>query len=387
MSLNDVIIHIGERPVSLAEGLLTLAALMLALLILAVWLSWRAARARRLERHEAAERAQALQRQLAELSGHLQQQAQAASARDTHLSRLLAERLDSVSLRIGQGLSEQGERTAQHLKSLAERLAVIDEAQKTITRLSGEVVSLQRVLADKQTRGAFGQARMQAIITDALPASAYAFQCTLSNNARPDCVIHLPEGDGKVVIDAKFPLEAFEALRRAETPAERDAALRALRTDITKHINDIASKYLIPGETHDTAIMFVPAESIYAELYENHPELIARAHRKRVILASPNVLMLMVQTIQAVIKDARMRSAAHLIQKEVGLLLQDVRRLLERAEKMQRQFATTARELDSMLTSANKIARRGEKIEQLELDEEPADARQELVTAQKPGGQ
>lgn len=387
MDINTTITHIGERPVSLAEGLLALAALMLALLVITIWLNWRTNRARRLERHEAAEHAQALQRQLAELSGHLQQQAQAATARDTHLSRLLAERLDSVSLRIGQGLSEQGERTAQHLKSLAERLAVIDEAQKTITRLSGEVVSLQRVLADKQTRGAFGQARMEAIITDALPASAYSFQHTLSNNARPDCVIHLPEGDGKVVIDAKFPLESFEALRRADTPMERDAALRTLRNDITKHINDIASKYLIPGETHDTAIMFVPAESIYAELYENHPELIARAHRKRVILASPNVLMLMVQTIQAVIKDARMRSAAHLIQKEVGMLLQDVRRLLERAEKMQRQFAATARELDSMLTSANKIARRGEKIEQLELDEEPADARQELVSAQKPGDQ
>ena len=387
MTLNDVIIHLGEHPVTMAEGLLALAALMLALLVITIWLNWRTNRARRLERHEAAEHAQALQRQLAELHGHLQQQAQAATARDSHLSRLLAERLDSVSLRIGQGLSEQGERTAQHLQSLAERLAVIDEAQKTITRLSGEVVSLQRVLADKQTRGAFGQARMEAIITDALPASAYAFQYTLSNGARPDCVIHLPEGDGKVVIDAKFPLEAFEALRRADTPMERDAALRTLRNDITKHINDIASKYLISGETHDTAIMFVPAESIYAELYENHPELIARAHRKRVILASPNVLMLMVQTIQAVIKDARMRSAAHLIQKEVGMLLQDVRRLLERAEKMQRQFAATARELDSMLTSANKIARRGEKIEQLELDEEPADARQELVTAQKPGDQ
>ena len=371
MDFGSTALVIGTRAVSWGEVALGLAGVMLVVLLLTLFMSWRAARARRAD-HEAARRhARELERRLAEMAGQLRQQAEVASARDAHITRILGERLDAVSMRIGQGLNEQSERTAQHLKHLAERLAVIDQAQANITRLSGEVVNLQRILSDKQTRGAFGQARMEAIVIDALPAGAYEFQATLSNNTRPDCLIRLPDSDLKVVVDAKFPLEAFEAVRRAETDHERESALRRLRTDIGKHIKDISGKYLIPGETHDTAIMFVPSEAIYAELYENHADLIEKAHKARVILASPNVLMLMVQTMQAIYRDARMREEASLIQREVGMLLADVERLRTRVLDLQRHFGKAGQEIDKLLVSSEKIARRGTRIENLEL-EDPA---------------
>ncbi len=372
MDLNGTALMIGQRAVSWGELALAAAALAFLLLLLTLVMSWRAARHRRAEHAAARRHARELEHKLSELSGHLRQQAEAASARDAHISRMLSERLDSVSARVGQGLQEQAARTSEHLKRLAERLAVIDQAQANITRLSGEVVSLQHILADKQTRGAFGQARMEAIIEDALPAGLYEFQATLSNGSRPDCLIRMPDSELKAVIDAKFPLEAFEAIREAESEAGHKRAVARLRTDITRHIRDISGKYLIPGETLDTAIMFVPSESIYAELYENHDDLIARAHKARVILASPNVLMLMVQTMQAIYKDARMREAAGLIQREVGMLMADVERLHRRVLDLQRHFGRAETEIDKLLISSEKIIKRGAKIENLELDDAPA---------------
>ncbi len=382
MDFSATALIIGQRAISWGELALAGTGVAFFLLLLTLIMSWRAARGRAREHEAALRQARELQKQMAEMTGQMRQQAEVSSARDAHLARMLTERLDGVSARVGQGLHEQAERTSAHLKQLAERLAVIDQAQANITRLSGEVVTLQNILADKQTRGAFGQARMEAIITDALPSSVYEFQPSLSNGTRPDCLIRLPDSDLKIVVDAKFPLEAFEAIRKAGSDeAARTQAVRRLRTDIGKHIKDISGKYLIPGETHETAIMFVPSESIYAELYENHEDLIQKAHKARVILASPNVLMLMVQTMQAIYKDARMREAAGLIQREVGNLLSDVERLRIRVLDLQRHFGKASQEIDKLLISSDKIARRGAKIENLELEDTAPEAATEQVPA------
>ncbi len=366
MSPDATLFRIGQLAVNRDMLTAALPAAVMLLLLLVLLFIWRA---NRLHRRVDEERLRMLERQLSEMTGQLRQQAETASARDAHIARLLAERLDAVSLRVGQGLQEQAERTSEHLRQLSERLAVIDRAQATIDTLSGEVLTLQRILSDKQARGAFGQARMEAIISDALPASAYEFQPALPGGARPDCLIRLPGSDLKIVVDAKFPLEAFEALRRAADKRARKEATQRLRTDVTRHIRDISTKYLIPGETHETAIMFVPSESVYAEIHENHPDLVQKAHRARVVLASPNVLMLMIQTMQSLYRDARMREAAGIIRREVGLLLEDVDRLRRRALDLQRFFGRTADEVDKLLVSSEKIARRGERIVNLELDE------------------
>ncbi len=369
MSPDATLFRIGQFAMSRDMLAAILAAAVVLLILLVLFLMWRAGRMHRQQRRAGEERLRMLERQLSEMSGQLRQQAEAASARDAHISRLLAERLDSVSLRVGQGLQEQAERTSEHLRQLSERLAVIDRAQATIDSLSGEVLALQRILSDKQARGAFGQARMEAIVSDALPAAAYEFQPTLPGGARPDCLIRLPGSDLKIVVDAKFPLEAFEALRNAAGERERKEAVQRLRSDVARHIRDISSKYLIPGETHETAIMFVPSESVYAEIHENHPDLVQKAHRARVVMASPNVLMLMIQTMQSLYRDARMREAAGVIRREVGLLLEDVDRLRRRALDLQRFFGRTADEVDRLLVSSEKIARRGERIVDLELEE------------------
>jgi DNA recombination protein RmuC len=234
------------------------------------------------------------------------------------------------------------------------------------------MVGLKNILSNKQSRGAYGQGRMEAIIRDGLHQSAYSFQSTLSNGTRPDCLIKLPESEVKLVIDAKFPLEAFNALREARGEEEVRLAEARLRADVQKHVKDISSKYLIPGETHETAIMFVPSESIYADLYERFEDLIQKAHRERVIIASPNVLMLVVQTLQAIFKDARMREQASLIKSEVLKLLEDVGRMHERVLDLQRHFGQANDDVNRILISSDKVKKRGHRIENLEIEEKPA---------------
>jgi len=279
----------------------------------------------------------------------------------------LSQRIDALNQRLGESLKDTTDKTAATLGSIGERLTVIDEAQKNITALSGQVVSLKEVLSNKQSRGAFGQAQMEEIVRDGLPSSLYQFQSTLSNNCRPDCVIRLPGTKAAIVIDSKFPLECFEGLRRAQGDEERKLALARVRADVLKHVNDIAGKYLIEGETQSPAIMFVPSESIYADLHDGFSDVIQKAHRAQVIIVSPNILMLAINTIQTVMKDARMREQAHLIQREVGLLLEDVKRLDERVEKLGRHFAQAEGDIRDIGVSAEKIARRGNAIEQVEL--------------------
>ena len=302
--------------------------------------------------------------------------AEIVAARQEELARTLNERLDRVGQHLGSSVEETGRRTSDNLAQLYERLAAIDTAQRTIAELSSRVVSLQDVLSNKQARGAFGQIRMEAIIEDGLPKGAYSFQPTLSNGRRPDCLIHLPYAPGGIVVDAKFPLEAFEALREAQSEDGRQEAQARIRRDVTKHIEDIEEKYFIPGETQNTAMMFVPSESVYAELHESFPGLIQRAHRARVVIVSPNMLMLAVQTMMAILKDVRMREQADVIQREVRMMLEDVARLRGRVLDFQRHFTQLGPDLDKILASADKIASRGARIEGVELEErkEPADA-------------
>jgi DNA recombination protein RmuC len=279
----------------------------------------------------------------------------------------LSGRLDDLNKRLGDSLKETSEKTAETLGGIQTRLTVIDEAQKNISALSGQVVSLQQVLSNKQARGAFAQAQMEDIVRDGLPPSLYDFQFTLSNRNRPDCVIRIPGNKALVVIDAKFPLECFSLLRQAGNDDEKKSAQARVRSDVGKHVTDIASKYLIPSEVQTPAIMFVPSEAIYADLHAEFDDVIQKAHRAQVMVASPNILMLAINVIQTVMKDARMREQADLIKKEVGVLVGDVKRLSERVAKLQAHFSQAETDLRDITVSTDKIIARGERIGKAEL--------------------
>jgi DNA recombination protein RmuC len=371
MDLNQTLLQIGRTPFTLLDLLLAAAVFALFLLITAVVLAWRAQSNSQTDASATLRRTADLEYRIAELSGALRGLTEQAQGSQMQLVSTLDERLDQVSERLGFSMTAQAERTGQSLKQLYERLAVIDTAQKNLTALSSEMITLKEILSNKQARGAYGQGRMEAIIRDGLHSSAYAFQGALSNGTRPDCLITLPDSELKLVIDAKFPLEAFNALRAARGEGETRSAESRLRGDVLKHVRDIAEKYLISGETHETAIMFVPSESVYADLYEKFEDVIQKAHRVRVIIASPNVLMLLVQTLQAIFKDARMREQAGLIQVEVSRLLEDVARMKERVGDLQKHFGLAAADLEKLGVSADKINRRGLRIESMDLAEKP----------------
>ena len=370
MDLDRILLETGGAPVTFLHLILAAAGLALLLLIAAVVFSWRGQASRQAEAIATARRTADLEFRIAELSGALRSLADQSQGSQIQLVSTLDERLDQVSERLGLNLIDQAERTGQSLKQLHERLAVIDAAQKNITALSGEMLGLKDILSNKQARGAYGQARMEAIIRDGLPSGAYEFQACLSNGTRPDCLVSLPDSAIKLVIDAKFPLEAFNALKVARGESDLRNAEARLRGDVLKHVKDIAEKYLLSGETHDSAIMFVPSESVYADLYEKFEDVIQKAHRARVIIASPNVLMLLVQTLQAIFKDARMREQTGLIKAEVSRLLDDVSRLKERIGDLQKHFGLAAGDLEKLGVSADKITRRGARIESLDLEEE-----------------
>jgi DNA recombination protein RmuC len=352
-------------------------AAMLALLLLALAVAlWRAAKARAEAAGEAAERAgeaesrmAAIAQAQAEMQGRMGALADVFGARQAELTQSIGQRLDAMTGRLGQSMSEQARSTHESLAKLQERLAVIDTAQGNIQSLAGQVVQLQAILSNKQTRGAFGQSRMEAIVADGLPMGAYEFQATLSNGSRPDCIVKMPNNAPSLAIDAKFPLEAWNAIRGAEGEAAQKYAAQAFRRDIEVHIRDISEKYLIQGETQDTAFMFVPSESVFAEIHENFEAIVQRAHRARVVIVSPSLLMLSIQVVQAILKDARMREQAHLIQGEVIRLMEDVGRLDERVRKLQAHFGQAAKDIDDILVSSSKVTKRGQKIEALEFGE------------------
>jgi len=295
------------------------------------------------------------------------------------LAQTVNTRLDAVSQNLGESMKTTAKHTSDHLQALHSRLAVIDQAQKNITELSSTVTSLQSVLSNKQSRGAFGQGQLEAIVADVLPKGAYEFQYTLTNRTKPDCVVFMPES-GPLVIDAKFPLEAMTAMRNAETDEERKAAAARVRTDIAKHVSDIAGKYLIPGETQDIALMFIPSESVYADLHEQFDDLVQKAQRARVMIVSPTLMVMAIQVIKQVRKDAEMREAADQIRTEVGIMMKDVGLLSDRVRKLQSHFNQANADIDQILISTGKIEKRAGKIEGLDFDADtPATA--EVIAA------
>jgi DNA recombination protein RmuC len=319
---------------------------------------------------EAAEKRMAdLARLQVETSARLSEMRDMLAGRQAELHRAVNERLDSVTHHLSQSLTATRQHTADNLAKLNERLAVIDGAQKNITALAAQVTSLQSVLANKQSRGAFGQGRMEVIVQDGLPKGCYEFQYTLSNRSRPDCAIFLPD-QRPLVIDAKFPLEAVNAFRDARTDEERNRAAARLRADIGRHVADIAQKYLIPGETQDLALMFVPSESVYAELYDSFDDVVQKAYRARVVIVSPSLLMLAINVVQQIQRDARMREAADKIHAEVGHLMDDIKRLQERVARLQQHHTQTGEDLRQILISAEKVEKRGTRIREVEFDDE-----------------
>jgi DNA recombination protein RmuC len=302
-----------------------------------------------------------------EIAGRFSQAIESQAKGQSELQRAVAERLEALDKRLGENLKDTASKTAETLGGLQTRLTVIDEAQKNLADLSGQVVSLQQILANKQARGAWGQGQMENIIRDALPNGVYEFQATLSNKNRPDCLIRMPGSASAIVIDSKFPLESFSVLKNAGSDAERRLAEARVRAEVGKHVRDIAEKYLIAGETQSPAIMFVPSESLYAELHDSFPDVIQKAQRAQVVVVSPNILLLAINTVQTVMKDARMRDQANLIQREVGLLLNDVRLLSERVNKLQTHLGQADGDIKNILISTAKVTGRAERIERVEL--------------------
>ncbi|MCO5073399.1 MAG: DNA recombination protein RmuC [Rhizobiaceae bacterium] len=366
--------QLGALTISLGQAILA-ATILMALALAAMGIAmWRVSSARSRMAAETEERSrQADQRMMrllqaqSEMQGRLGTIAEVFGARQAELNQSISQRLDAMTGRLGQTMTEQTKSTHDSLSKLQERLAVIDKAQGNIQSLAGQVVELQAILSNKQTRGAFGQSRMEAVVADGLPHGAFEFQATLSNGNRPDCVIRMPNGAAGLVIDAKFPLESWNAIRAAEHADARKLAAQSFRRDIETHIRDISEKYLIAGETQDTAFMFVPSESVFAEIHENFEGVVQKAHRARIVIVSPSLLMLSIQVVQAILKDASMREQAHVIQGEVIRLLDDVNRLDDRVRKLQGHFSLTQKDIEQILTSTDKVTKRGRRIEALEF--------------------
>ncbi|MCH4548413.1 DNA recombination protein RmuC [Rhizobium changzhiense] len=369
--------------VSISPAMLVLiGAVLAALALLVIVLLLRGASLRREQAEEASFRAQENETRMAELlkiqaemQGRIAAMTEVFGARQSELNQTISQRLDGMSQRVSSTITEQTKSTHENLRRLQERLAVIDAAQNNIQTLAKDVVGLQAILSNKQTRGAFGQSRMETIVADGLPMGAYAFQRTLSNGSRPDCTIRMPNGAPPLVIDAKFPLEAWNAIRDAGSPEAGKIAGQQFRRDMEVHIRDISEKYLIQGETQDTAFLFVPSESIFAEIHEHFEPVVQKAHRARIVIVSPSLLMLSIQVIQAVLKDQRMRAQAHLIQGEVAILMDDLSRLDERVRKLQGHFAMAQKDIDMVVTSADKLTKRGARIEALEFEAGGGDAK------------
>lgn len=307
--------------------------------------------------------------QQAELQGRITQFAEDSAKRDNLFRDSLDERLSKVSATVGKSIVDTQERNSANLKQLHERLALIDRAQKNIETLSGEVSGLQSLLSNKQARGAFGEKQMQDLIETYLPPSAYSFQHTLSNGKRVDALIHLPGDQGDVAIDSKFPMEAWRRLMAAENSDQEVQAKRGFAADVTRHIKDIAGKYLIFGETHDIAMLFLPSEAVYAELHTHFPQVVELSFSQKVMIVSPTTFMATLHTMRAVMRDAAMREQAHIIQREVGMMAKDVTLLDDRVAKLQSHFSQSTEDMRKIRISTEKITKRADKIESLDLEE------------------
>jgi len=302
------------------------------------------------------------------MAGRLQAVSENQVVAQANMVQTMEKRLEDVQLKMGQTLQGTATKTAHSLGELQQRLATIDKAQSNIEKLSGDVLSLQDILSNKQTRGAFGEIQLNDIVSKALPADAYAFQATLSNGKRADCLVHLPNPPGPIVIDSKFPLEAYEALRNATTDAEVQAAARMMRQAVRVHIKAISERYILDGETADGALMFLPSEAVYAELHANFPEVVREGFAARVWIVSPTTCMATLNTMRAVLKDARMREQAGAIRRELGLLYGDVNRLGERVGKLDTHFAQASKDIEEIKISASKAGTRARRLEDFEFD-------------------
>jgi len=286
------------------------------------------------------------------------------------LTRSTDERLKEISGQVDKRLNEGFEKTTATFTDVIKRLALIDEAQKKITELSGNVVSLQEVLADKRSRGAFGEVQLASLVRNVMPENSFSFQHTLSNSTRVDCMLFLPEPSGDIGIDSKFPLESYRKMTDVDVhESDRVNAERQFRKDIRKHINDIAAKYIIPGETSDGAVMFIPAESIFAEIHGHYYDLVEEAQRARVWLVSPTTLMAVLTTARAVLKDSATRQQVHLIQDHLVALSKDFARFQTRMDNLSKHIEQANKDVNEVNTSARKISSRFEKIEKVEMVE------------------
>ncbi|WP_298841544.1 DNA recombination protein RmuC [uncultured Roseobacter sp.] len=322
---------------------------------------------------------------------------QTVEARLASVQQQMQDRLADNAMRSQRALTEMQERmketlhgsskqTTTSLTQLQERLASIDKAQDNITRLSGDVLSLQDILSNKQTRGAFGEIQLTDIVSKALPRDSYSLQATLSNGKRADCLIHLPNPPGPIVIDSKFPLEAYEALRRAKTDYELTEAAKLLRASVKKHISDISGKYILEGETADGALMFLPSEAVYAELHANFPELVRLGFDARVWIVSPTTCMATLNTMRAILKDARMREQTGAIRKTLKQLHRDVEIVVERVGKLNTHFGQARADLDGISTAAERAGKRAARLDNFDFEEITQDDTDKVVPLTKPQG-
>jgi len=310
-----------------------------------------------------------------QVTGALVQNGDELGKRVDALTRSTDERLKAISGQVDKRLNEGFEKTTATFTDVVKRLALIDEAQKKITELSGNVVSLQEVLADKRSRGAFGEVQLASLVRNVMPENSFSFQHTLNNSTRVDCMLFLPEPSGDIGIDSKFPLESYKKMTDIGlAEADRQLAEKQFKKDIKKHVSDIAGKYIIPGETSDGAVMFIPAEAIFAEIHSHHYELVEEAQRARVWLVSPTTLMAVLTTARAVLKDSATRKQVHLIQDHLVALSKDFSRFQTRMDSLSRHIEQASKDVDDVNTSAKKISSRFEKIERVEMPDETAEA-------------
>ena len=330
---------------------------------------------------ELEERVSEMLRAQSEATGRVDEMGQALAGRQADMARAVNERLDSVTHRVGPVDGGRPPATPWTVCACCmSGSASSTMPTRILTDLTSQVTTLRDVLANKQSRGAFGQARMEAIVQDGMPKGAYEFQFTLSTGKRPDCVVFLPD-QRPLCIDAKFPLEAMTALHDARSDEEKKYATQRLRADVMKHVSDIAEKYLIAGETQDTALMFVPSELVYAEIHDGFDDVIQKAYRARVVLVSPSLLMLAIQVMQQILKDARMRDAADQIRTEVLNLGDDLNRLRDRVLKLQKHFGDVNEDVRQILISADKIEKRAGRIEELDFSKTEAPAETPRIVA------
>jgi DNA recombination protein RmuC len=316
------------------------------------------------------------------LAGGLHHVSEAQAVSQTAMLQVMEQRLAEVQRAMGESLHGSSTRTARSLGELQQRLETIDKAQANIEKLSGNVLSLQDILSNKQTRGAFGEIQLHDIVQKALPKDAYTMQATLGNGKRADCLIHLPNPPGPIVIDAKFPLEAYEAIRRADTPRSALEAAQQMRTAVRAHIRAIAERYIVEGETADGALMFLPSEAVYAELHANFPEVVREGFAVKVWIVSPTTCMATLNTMRAVLKDARMREQAGAIRKELALLYADVDRLGVRVESLDRHFGQAAKDIEDIKVSSEKAGKRARRLDNFDFEEIAPDAVAPLIGPQ-----